>query len=204
MLMRPKLLLLFFAPLDAVWGQPRPPVILIDGHHLICKPENLTSLHDFGELQQRLQSESVQVSFFTTCSFSGKPSIEEMANTLGATIRNQSVPEVDLVSHSMGGLIVRAYLSGKQNGSGVFTPPRIHTCESGSRSQHRISERCCRASYRALYRIDNRRSWCRVINSCSILRPGTKIKTICEVSMRSESSGTREDLGRSMAKTTAR
>jgi hypothetical protein len=46
-----------------------------------------------------------------------------MGNALGSTIQNLNAPEVDLVSHSMGGLIVRSYLSGKQNTSGVFTPP---------------------------------------------------------------------------------
>ena len=121
--MRPRLLLLFFATFGIVFGQQRPPVILIDGYHLLCKSENLTSVHDFGELEQRLQSEGLQVSFFGSCSFNGKPSIEDMANALGAAIRNLNVPEVDLVSHSMGGLIVRAYLSGKENTSGVFAPP---------------------------------------------------------------------------------
>ena len=119
----PSLLLLFFVTFGVVFGQQRPPVILIDGYHLLCKSENLTSPHDFGELEQRLQSEDVQVSFFGTCSFNGKPSIEDMANALGTVIRNLNVPKVDLVSHSMGGLIVRAYLSGKQDSPGVFTPP---------------------------------------------------------------------------------
>ena len=51
---RPSLLLLFFATFGLVLGQQRPPVILIDGYHLLCKSENLTSPHDFGELEQRL------------------------------------------------------------------------------------------------------------------------------------------------------
>lgn len=121
--MCPSLLLLVLVTVGVVLGQQRPPVILIDGYHLLCKSENLTSPHDFGELEQRLQSEDVQVSFFGTCSFNSKPSIEIMANTLGTMIRNLNVPKVDLVSHSMGGLIVRAYLSGKQDTVGVFKPP---------------------------------------------------------------------------------
>ena len=31
--------------------------------------------------------------------------------------------QVDVVAHSMGGLVLRCYLSGKQNASGVFQPP---------------------------------------------------------------------------------
>ncbi len=48
---------------SAALGQ-RPPVILIDGYHLTCSSENLTSDHDFGDLQPRLQAEGVQVAFF--------------------------------------------------------------------------------------------------------------------------------------------
>jgi uncharacterized protein (TIGR03437 family) len=98
-------------------------VILIDGYHLLCESDNLSSGADFGDLQQRLTAEGVQVSFFGTCAFSGKPTIEDLASQLGATIRRMNVPQVDLVSHSMGGLIVRSYLSGKQNAPGTFAPP---------------------------------------------------------------------------------
>jgi uncharacterized protein (TIGR03437 family) len=101
----------------------RPPVILIDGYHLLCESGNLNSNQDFGEMQQRLQAEDVQVTYFGTCSFQGKPSIEELGNALGSTIRALNVAQVDLVSHSMGGLIVRSYLSGKQLASGLFNPP---------------------------------------------------------------------------------
>lgn len=101
----------------------RPPVILVDGYHLICDSGNLTSTADFGELEQRLTAEGAQVSFFGTCSFSGKPSIEDLANALGSRIRAMNAAQVDIVSHSMGGLIVRSYLAGKQNTSGGFAPP---------------------------------------------------------------------------------
>ncbi len=38
-------------------------------------------------------------------------------------IGSLNVPQVDVVTHSMGGLILRSYLSGKQSASGVFNPP---------------------------------------------------------------------------------
>ncbi|HEY6389922.1 MAG TPA: hypothetical protein VIX89_01520, partial [Bryobacteraceae bacterium] len=116
------LVLLTLLAASAALGQ-RPPVILIDGYHLTCGSDNLTSAHDFGELQQRLEGEGVQVKFFGSCSFSSKPSIEDLGNALGAAIRTLNVPQVDVVSHSMGGLIVRSYLAGKQIPAGVFTPP---------------------------------------------------------------------------------
>lgn len=101
----------------------RPPVILVDGYHLLCESDNLVSTGDFGDLEQRLRGEGVPVTFFGTCSFPGKPSIEDLGNSLGATIRGLSVPQVDVVTHSMGGLIVRSYLAGKQNTPGAFNPP---------------------------------------------------------------------------------
>src|SRR6266436_5919590 len=102
---------------SAVFAQ-RPPVILIDGYHLTCDSDNLTSLHDFGFLQGRLESVGARVTFFGTCAFSGKPSLEDLGNALGATISNLNATEVDIISHSTGGLIVRSYLSGKQTTSG--------------------------------------------------------------------------------------
>jgi uncharacterized protein (TIGR03437 family) len=65
----------------------------------------------------------VAVTFFATCSLPGRPSIEELGNALGTAIRNLNVPQVDLVTFSMGGLVVRSYLAGKQPAPGAFTPP---------------------------------------------------------------------------------
>jgi uncharacterized protein (TIGR03437 family) len=101
----------------------RPPVVLVDGYHIFCESGNLVSDFDFGELEQRLRAEGVSVTMLATCSFAGKPSIEDLGNALGAAIRNLNVPQVDIVTHSLGGLMVRAYFSGKQNLSGQFQPP---------------------------------------------------------------------------------
>jgi uncharacterized protein (TIGR03437 family) len=119
--MRHLILLIVFTASSAL--AQRPPVVLIDGYHFTCSSDNLASAHDFGDMQSRLQAEGVQVAFFGTCSFSGKPSIEDLGNALGATIRNLNVPQVDVVTHSMGGLILRAYLAGKQTTTNMFNPP---------------------------------------------------------------------------------
>ena len=99
------------------------PVVLVDGYHLLCQRDNLSSSHDFGELENRLKSQGRSTTFFATCAAVGKPSIEDLGVALGKTIRDLNVPQVDLISHSMGGLIVRSYLSGKQSSGAVFTPP---------------------------------------------------------------------------------
>lgn len=65
----------------------------------------------------------MQVAYLGTCSFNGKPPLEDIGNALGDTIRKLNVPQVDVVTHSTGGLILRSYLSGKQSTSGVFNPP---------------------------------------------------------------------------------
>ena len=117
-----RLLVLFLAVTFAALAQ-RPPVILVDGYHIFCKSDDLQVSHTFGALDQRLEAEGVRVVFFATCAYPGKPSIEELGNQLGATIRSLNVPQVDVVTHSMGGLIVRSYLAGKQSIAGVFTPP---------------------------------------------------------------------------------
>ena len=78
-----------------------------------------------------LQSKNRVSLFFDNCSFGGllsKPSIEELGNNLKsylAALRyadGSAVPIVDVVAHSMGGLIVRSYLAGKQP-DGTYNPP---------------------------------------------------------------------------------
>lgn len=101
----------------------RPPVILVDGYHLLCSNSDLSSTTDFGDLQSRLEAEGVQVVFVPTCSISGKPPIEQLGDALGAAIAKLDVPQVDVITHSMGGLVMRCYLAGKQTNSGMFSPP---------------------------------------------------------------------------------
>jgi len=106
----------------AAFGQ-RTPVVLVDGYHPICQSGDLTSGKTFGDLEARLTAEGVSVTFVGTCSYAGKPAIEDLGQALGGIISNLNAPQVDVITHSMGGLILRSYLSGKQTTSGVFAPP---------------------------------------------------------------------------------
>jgi hypothetical protein len=67
--------------------------------------------------------------FFNTCSLPGTASIEDLGASFGTFLtglqysNGQPVETVDVVTHSMGGLVLRSYLSGKQNAHPVFQPP---------------------------------------------------------------------------------
>ncbi len=83
----------------------------------------------FGIADQVLQSNGEVSLFFNTCSLPGTATIEDLAGAFAAFLaglkytNGQPVETVDVVAHSMGGLVLRCYLSGKQDASGVFQPP---------------------------------------------------------------------------------
>lgn len=106
-----------------------PPVVLINGYQAVpC--ENATAEGTFGQLPQKLRDAGREVIFFNNCSVpattASRATIEEMGAALGTRLAALSAAQVDVVMHSMGGLILRSYLSGKQNASGVFRPPAAH------------------------------------------------------------------------------
>jgi len=83
----------------------------------------------FGNLAQFLVSDGVPVVYlFDNCAVDAGNTIEALGADLGAflnTIKYDSgaqVPQIDLVAHSMGGLIARAYLAGIQPNQ-TFLPP---------------------------------------------------------------------------------
>jgi uncharacterized protein (TIGR03437 family) len=113
-------------------GTTRPPVVLVNGWQTgfsgSC-PVATTSATTFGNLAQYLVSDGVPVVYlFDNCLEDANQSIETLANDLGDFLNSikyddgTQVPQIDLVCHSMGGLIARAYLAGLQPNQ-TYTPP---------------------------------------------------------------------------------
>ena len=104
-----------------------PPVVFINGYQFEGCPSTFAGT--FGIADQVLQSNGEVSLFFSTCSLSSTATIEDLAAAFGTFLaglqytNGQPVETVDVVAHSMGGLVLRAYLSGKQATAGVFQPP---------------------------------------------------------------------------------
>ena len=111
-------------------GSSTPPVVLLDGWQLTSVfsscPMSSDSSGTFGNLQSYLLSAPnfvPAVYFFENCTECPGCPIEKLGADLSAFLTSLGAPQVDVIAHSMGGLIVRSYLSGKQQTSGVFSPP---------------------------------------------------------------------------------
>ena len=106
-----------------------PPVVLLDGIQLSLDgscPIPQDSTGTFGNLQAYLQAapnDVPTVYFFENCTECPECSIEQLGAELATFLDGLAVPQVDVIAHSMGGLIVRSYLAGKSVASGVFNPP---------------------------------------------------------------------------------
>jgi uncharacterized protein (TIGR03437 family) len=104
----------------------------MNGFQLSCTGSTDSTLigsqDTFGQMAALLQSDGASVTFFNNCAYGNDVAIEQLAAELGAYISalrytdGTPVTQVDLVAHSMGGLIARTYLAGMQSG-GVLAPP---------------------------------------------------------------------------------
>ena len=130
---------LFFALAPAVFaqlipaGQPvpkgaNPPVVFLNGYQISCGDSGFAGI--FQNADVVLQATGRVALYFDNCTVPGKPSIEALGTAFGqylAALRyadGTPVAQVDVVAHSMGGLIVRSYLAGKQDvAPAAFSPP---------------------------------------------------------------------------------
>jgi uncharacterized protein (TIGR03437 family) len=105
----------------------KPPVVFVNGYQSNCTANQFSD--NFGKFDQLFQATGRVSLFFDNCTLNGKPPIEEVGNALRDFLQklrytdSSPVSQVDIVAHSMGGLVVRSYLSGKQTAAGVFQPP---------------------------------------------------------------------------------
>jgi uncharacterized protein (TIGR03437 family) len=104
-----------------------PPVVFLNGFQFGGCPT--TFADTFGIADQVLESNGEASLFFNSCSLPPTASIEDLAASFARFLSaltytdGQPVGQVDVVAHSMGGLVLRCYLSGKQNTAGMFRPP---------------------------------------------------------------------------------
>jgi uncharacterized protein (TIGR03437 family) len=104
-----------------------PPVVFINGYQFEGCPTTFAGT--FGIADQVLENNGEVSLFFNTCSLPSTSTIEDLAGAFASFMaalkytNGQPVETVDVVAHSMGGLVLRSYLSGKQNALGVFQPP---------------------------------------------------------------------------------
>ncbi len=113
------------------------PVVFLDGYQLGCTGGSSFS-SNFASADAVVQASNLVSVYFDNCTVPGStsannPTIETLGAAFGQFlgtlqyVNGTPVPLVDVVAHSMGGLIVRAYLSGMQNAVAnkpvVFTPP---------------------------------------------------------------------------------
>jgi uncharacterized protein (TIGR03437 family) len=108
----------------------RPPVVFVRGYDFnwalfgFCTPSDPSGT--FGTLPAQVQSDGATVYGFDNCAAAGQKNvpIETLGNLFGQFLTTIPGPQVDVVAHSMGGLIVRAYLAGLQATPQVSTPPQ--------------------------------------------------------------------------------
>ncbi len=106
-----------------------PPVIFLNGYETDCSVASFQ--RSFANADQVLQASNRASYFFNTCSIPNRPSIEKLGAAFAALLNSatytdgQPVTTFDVVGYSLGGLVIRSYLSGKQEAQGVFTPPAV-------------------------------------------------------------------------------
>jgi uncharacterized protein (TIGR03437 family) len=124
-----RLLLLSLVSSGIAFSQTsRVPVVFVRGYDFgvilggSCTPS--TAADTFGGLPAQLQQDGATIYFFDQCAAGGGQvaSIEALGKLFTQFLATIKDPQVDVIAHSMGGLIVRAHLSGFQS-PGSYAPP---------------------------------------------------------------------------------
>jgi uncharacterized protein (TIGR03437 family) len=110
------------------------PVVFLDGYQLGCTGDSSFKAN-FASADAVLQASGLVTVYFDNCSVPNVPVIETLGAGFGQFLASLTyvdgthVPLVDVVAHSMGGLIVRAYLSGMAVATAgtprTFAPPAM-------------------------------------------------------------------------------
>jgi uncharacterized protein (TIGR03437 family) len=119
-------------------GQPvpkgaNPPVVFLDGYQSGCTGGN-DFPSNFTAADKLLQANSIVTLYFGNCTVAAQtgsqPDIETLGKAFGTYLAGlkytdgTAVTQVDVVAHSMGGLIVRSYLAGMSDTTPrTFNPP---------------------------------------------------------------------------------
>lgn len=108
-------------------GAQEVPVVLLNGYQRDCGAAAEVE-RVFGQMPELLASEGWRVHYFNQCEVRGRdgqPTIEELGVALGKFVEEAGLKEFDAVGYSMGGLVLRAYLAGKQPEGGWRPPERV-------------------------------------------------------------------------------
>jgi uncharacterized protein (TIGR03437 family) len=100
------------------------PIVLVDGFNFrgCASPRNVTT--DFDNLSSLLSQDSGQTPYyFDYCQVDENASIDQIGADFGRYLSGLGLPQVDVIAYSMGGLIVRSYLSGLSLSNNTVDPP---------------------------------------------------------------------------------
>jgi uncharacterized protein (TIGR03437 family) len=124
-----------FPPASPIPKGAHLPVVFINGYQLSCPSGGFSDT--FGNADKVLEASQIVSVFFDNCTVAGttssRPSIEVLGTAFGdflAGLRysdGSPVTQVDVVAHSMGGLILRSYLAGKSDAVPAAWAPPVKT-----------------------------------------------------------------------------
>jgi len=158
-----------------------PPVVFINGYQFEGCPSTFAALRHCrsgASKQRRSQPVLQHLQLVQHCHHRGsRCAFGTFLAGLQYT-NGQPVETVDVVAHSMGGLVLRAYLSGKQATAGVFQPPASANVRKAvflATPHFGTPDRIAAADFQQSIGM----KWPVAASFCSISAPGTTPRTTC-------------------------